>query len=160
MRATALCPRGEYYSSASTAQIPLLYPPSRDFGHDSMSPLFHIRSLLSKRSPHHKKWFYIWLAIAPLTTPFALLRESRTSFQVGVTIFSSPVCFWSRSVAVIPNLPFFYAVWRTWSHYRGSFYVTNNYTFLNPKTNLDSMESFAVLGRSHKLKSHNPPIKS
>ncbi|KAF8582808.1 hypothetical protein K439DRAFT_1647417 [Ramaria rubella] len=74
-------------------QIPVFYPPSVDLGDDSLSPLPHMQLFFSKRTPHHRKGFYIWLIIAPLTAPFAL-------------------------IPVIPNLPFFYAAWRAWSHYR------------------------------------------
>ncbi|KAH9890109.1 mitochondrial K+-H+ exchange-related-domain-containing protein [Cubamyces lactineus] len=72
----------------ATPQIPLIYPPSA-----CTSPLPHIQSLLAKRTPRHKKGFWFWLAISPLTAPFAL-------------------------IPIIPNFPFFFCVWRSWSHYR------------------------------------------
>ncbi|OBZ69008.1 hypothetical protein A0H81_11034 [Grifola frondosa] len=71
-----------------TPVIPLIYPPSA-----CISPLPHLRSLLEKRTPRHKKGFYIWMLAAPLTTPFML-------------------------IPIIPNFPFFFCVWRSWSHYR------------------------------------------
>lgn len=68
--------------------IPLVYPPSV-----CVSPIPHLHSLLDKRTPKHRKGFWMWLAIAPLTAPFAI-------------------------VPIIPNFPFFFCVWRSWSHYR------------------------------------------
>ncbi|KAI0647664.1 mitochondrial K+-H+ exchange-related-domain-containing protein [Trametes meyenii] len=69
-------------------QIPLIYPPSA-----CTSPIPHLRSLVEKRTPRHKKGFWFWLAVSPLTAPFAL-------------------------IPIIPNFPFFFCVWRSWSHYR------------------------------------------
>ncbi|OSD07619.1 hypothetical protein PYCCODRAFT_1430864 [Trametes coccinea BRFM310] len=68
--------------------IPLIYPPSA-----CSSPLPHLQSLVEKRTPRHKKGFWVWLAVSPLTAPFAL-------------------------IPIIPNFPFFFCVWRSWSHYR------------------------------------------
>ncbi|CAL1712492.1 unnamed protein product [Somion occarium] len=68
--------------------IPLIYP-----GTVCSSPMAHFRSLLEKRTPRHRKGFFMWMFIAPLTAPFML-------------------------IPVIPNLPFFFCVWRSWSHYR------------------------------------------
>ncbi|OCH88456.1 hypothetical protein OBBRIDRAFT_795226 [Obba rivulosa] len=69
-------------------KIPLIYPPSL-----GTSPLPHLRSLLERRTPRHRKGFITWLAISPFTAPFML-------------------------VPIIPNLPFFFCAWRSWSHYR------------------------------------------
>ncbi|KAH9080564.1 mitochondrial K+-H+ exchange-related-domain-containing protein [Lactarius deliciosus] len=55
--------------------------------------LSHLETLLSRRTPRHRKGFYTWMLLAPLTAPFML-------------------------IPVIPNLPFFFCVWRSWSHYR------------------------------------------
>ncbi|GBE89343.1 hypothetical protein SCP_1600040 [Sparassis crispa] len=68
--------------------IPLVYPPSA-----RSSPLQQLRTLLEKRTPRHRRGFITWLLIAPLTSPFIL-------------------------VPVIPNFPFFFCAWRSWSHYR------------------------------------------
>ncbi|KAI1794761.1 mitochondrial K+-H+ exchange-related-domain-containing protein [Ganoderma leucocontextum] len=81
-----IVPRGLKSETAPT--IPLVYPPSV-----CASPIPHLHSLLDKRTPKHRKGFWMWLAIAPLTAPFAI-------------------------VPVIPNFPFFFCVWRSWSHYR------------------------------------------
>ncbi|KAI0771115.1 mitochondrial K+-H+ exchange-related-domain-containing protein [Trametes elegans] len=68
--------------------VPLIYPPSA-----CASPLPHLQTLVEKRAPRHKKGFWFWLAVSPLTAPFAL-------------------------IPIIPNFPFFFCVWRSWSHYR------------------------------------------
>ncbi|GJJ13278.1 hypothetical protein Clacol_007529 [Clathrus columnatus] len=72
-------------------KIPMFYPSS--VYPKNETPLPHMQILLTKRKPHHRKGFYIWLIVTPLTAPFAL-------------------------VPIIPNLPFFYAAWRAWSHYK------------------------------------------
>ncbi|KAJ3826811.1 mitochondrial K+-H+ exchange-related-domain-containing protein [Lentinula raphanica] len=71
-------------------QIRLLYPPSIQ---DSESSLGQLRQLIHAREPKHKKGFWIWMIIAPFTAPFML-------------------------IPIIPNIPFFFCVWRSWSHYR------------------------------------------
>ncbi|PIL22968.1 hypothetical protein GSI_15665 [Ganoderma sinense ZZ0214-1] len=81
-----IVPRGQKSETAPT--IPLVYPPSV-----CAAPIPHLRSLLDKRTPKHRKGFWMWLAIAPVTAPFAI-------------------------VPIIPNFPFFFCVWRSWSHYR------------------------------------------
>ncbi|KAJ3524212.1 hypothetical protein NM688_g8600 [Phlebia brevispora] len=68
--------------------IPLIYPSTV-----CSSPLEHLRTLLAKRTPRHRRGFYMWMIIAPLTAPFMI-------------------------IPIIPNLPFFFCVWRSWSHYR------------------------------------------
>ncbi|TFY70974.1 hypothetical protein EVG20_g2039 [Dentipellis fragilis] len=68
--------------------IPFVHPKSL-----SPSPLSHLRAILEKRTPRHKKGFWVWLLVSPLTAPFML-------------------------IPIIPNLPFFFCVWRSWSHYR------------------------------------------
>ncbi|KAI0366671.1 hypothetical protein BV20DRAFT_971606 [Pilatotrama ljubarskyi] len=76
------------FNIRAALQIPLVYPPSA-----CTSPLPHLQSLVEKRTPRHKKGFIVWLAVSPLTAPFAL-------------------------IPIIPNFPFFFCVWRSWSHYR------------------------------------------
>ncbi|KAI6042726.1 mitochondrial K+-H+ exchange-related-domain-containing protein [Pisolithus marmoratus] len=81
-------------------KIPLIYPPSvystlsaprsDESMHHSLS---HLRVLLDNREPRHRRGFYLWMLIAPLTIPLAI-------------------------VPVIPNIPFFFCAWRSWSHYR------------------------------------------
>ncbi|KAH9980294.1 mitochondrial K+-H+ exchange-related-domain-containing protein [Lactifluus volemus] len=81
-------PRSPTEEQKKTAFIPLVHP--KFVG---TSPLAHLESILSRRSPRHRKGFYMWMLLAPLTAPFML-------------------------IPVIPNLPFFFCVWRSWSHYR------------------------------------------
>ncbi|TBU23259.1 mitochondrial K+-H+ exchange-related-domain-containing protein [Dichomitus squalens] len=68
--------------------IPLVFPTSV-----SPAPIPHLHSLLERRTPKHRKGFWMWLAISPLTAPFAI-------------------------IPIIPNFPFFFCIWRSWSHYR------------------------------------------
>ncbi|KAF9452920.1 hypothetical protein P691DRAFT_755954 [Macrolepiota fuliginosa MF-IS2] len=72
------------------SRIPLIYPSS--LSSDSES-LLHLKKLVEHRMPRHRRGFYAWMIIAPFTAPFMI-------------------------VPVIPNLPFFFCVWRSWSHYR------------------------------------------
>ncbi|KAI0081610.1 hypothetical protein K474DRAFT_1613374 [Panus rudis PR-1116 ss-1] len=71
----------------SIPTIPLIYP-----GAVCNSPMAHFRSLLEKRTPRHKRGAWFWLLISPLTAPFMI-------------------------IPVIPNLPFFFCIWRSWHHY-------------------------------------------
>lgn len=90
----------EKQSPRDVLRIPLIYPPSiyaslpstgvNEVPHPS---IIHLRTLLTSREPRHRRGFWMWMAIAPLTAPFIL-------------------------VPVIPNLPFFFCAWRSWSHYR------------------------------------------
>lgn len=90
----------EKQSPRDVLRIPLIYPPSiyaslpptglNEVSHPS---IIHLRTLLTSRGPRHRRGFWMWLAIAPLTAPFII-------------------------VPVIPNLPFFFCAWRSWSHYR------------------------------------------
>lgn len=71
-------------------RIPLLYPPSITTSHVALAQL---REYTKARMPMHRTGFYTWAAIAPFTAPFMI-------------------------IPVIPNLPFFFCVWRSWSHYK------------------------------------------
>ncbi|KAF8262284.1 mitochondrial K+-H+ exchange-related-domain-containing protein [Lactarius quietus] len=81
-------PRGPTEEQKKAAFIPLVHP--KFVG---TPPLAHLESLLSRRTPRHRKGFYTWVLLTPLTAPFML-------------------------IPVIPNLPFFFCVWRSWSHYK------------------------------------------
>ncbi|KAH8114328.1 mitochondrial K+-H+ exchange-related-domain-containing protein [Phellopilus nigrolimitatus] len=70
--------------------IPLVHPV---FYGSKTSPLLNLQALLKKRTPDHRRGFYFWMFISPLTAPFML-------------------------IPVIPNLPFFFCVWRSWHHYK------------------------------------------
>jgi len=76
--------------SKESLRIPLLYPPSISTGPDTLSDL---RALVKYRTPKHRRGCYLWALVAPITAPFMI-------------------------VPVIPNIPFFFCVWRSWSHYR------------------------------------------
>ncbi|KAK2465405.1 hypothetical protein APHAL10511_002759 [Amanita phalloides] len=76
--------------SSEVLKIPLFYPPSICTRSETLGDL---RALVSHRIPKHRKGFYFWVLVAPLTTPLVL-------------------------IPVIPNIPFFFCVWRSWSHYR------------------------------------------
>ena len=53
-----------------------------------------LSALAARRTPHHRKYL-IWCIVGmPFTAPFAL-------------------------IPVVPNLPFFYLVWRAYSHWSG-----------------------------------------
>jgi len=55
--------------------------------------LSELRGYTEHRILKHRKGFYFWMLIAPLTVPFII-------------------------IPIIPNLPFFFCAWRSWSHYR------------------------------------------
>jgi len=68
----------------------LVFPPSLISPSEVLSEL---RAHVEHRIPQHRNGFYLWMLIAPLTAPLKL-------------------------IPIIPNLPFFFSVWRSWSHYR------------------------------------------
>ncbi|KAN0062289.1 hypothetical protein ACQY0O_005470 [Thecaphora frezii] len=81
------------------AKIPLLYPSS------FLKPeplMVSLKNLADQRTPHHYRRFWTCVVGMPFTIPFAL-------------------------IPVIPNLPFFYLVYRAWSHwkaYKSSAFLT------------------------------------
>jgi len=84
--------------ASALSKVPLIYPPSiypapLATGSKMHPSLALLRTLLSNREPRHRRGFYMWMLIAPLTTPFML-------------------------IPIIPNLPFFFCAWRSWSHYK------------------------------------------
>lgn len=133
-------------------RIPLIYPPSiyaslpptgvNEVSHPSIT---HLRTLLTSREPRHRRGFWMWMAIAPLTAPFMI-------------------------VPVIPNLPFFFCVWRSWSHYRA--YRTSQYlsSLLDqglitpePSASLDELYTSYVPSLSNIESLHSPtapPLRS
>ncbi|KAL0067519.1 hypothetical protein AAF712_005510 [Marasmius tenuissimus] len=80
----------EKEKNAPQLSIPLLFPASV---YTAQTSLDHLRQLLSTRGPRHRRGIYLWIGLIPFTAPFML-------------------------IPVIPNLPFFFCVWRSWSHYR------------------------------------------
>ena len=100
--------------------IPLFFPPNV---YSTQTSLDHLRQLLSTRGPRHRRGVYVWIALMPLTAPFML-------------------------IPVIPNLPFFFCVWRSWSHYRAyrasqylSTLVENKVISPEPNDNLNAVYS-------------------
>jgi len=73
---------------AQQPHIPLIYPQ-----HIITSPLLNLEKLVDKRAPRHKRGAWFWLLVSPLTAPFML-------------------------IPIIPNLPFFFCIWRSWHHFR------------------------------------------
>ena len=88
------------------SQIPLVYPPSILSGESSIA---HLKSLVQSRAPRHKRLFWTYLIAAPFTAPFMIIR----TLPSHRTSLSNPLF-----IAIIPNFPFFFCVWRSWSHYR------------------------------------------
>lgn len=88
-------PRSSSEPEDQKKTIPLVHPTIV-----GTSPLSHLEAILTRRGPRHRKGFYTWMLLAPLTAPFML-------------------------IPVIPNLPFFFCVWRSWSHY--SAYKASDY---------------------------------
>lgn len=60
-------------------QIPLIYP--RSLSSDSES-LLHLKRLVEYRMPQHRRGFYLWMIIAPLTAPFMIVRTFLVLFQI------------------------------------------------------------------------------
>lgn len=86
--------RADAAQSQSQPPLPAIrmhYPPSL------LNPnhlRFNLTNLVAARAPHHRSRM-IWCCVGmPFTIPFMLLP-------------------------VVPNLPFFYLVWRAWSHLKG-----------------------------------------
>ncbi|SNX81711.1 uncharacterized protein MEPE_00416 [Melanopsichium pennsylvanicum] len=70
--------------------VPLLYPPTLL---DPKKLMKSLKNLTDHRTPHHYRRFWYCVVGMPITIPFAL-------------------------VPVVPNLPFFYLVYRAWSHWK------------------------------------------
>jgi len=68
--------------------IPLYYAPSV-----LPNPLDHFTTLISQRLPVHRKWMWVWLLVSPVTAPFAI-------------------------IPIMPNIPFFFCLWRAYNHWR------------------------------------------
>lgn len=64
-------PFAKHLTSFMILKIPLVYPSLYD---GRTPPLKHLQSLLEKRVPSHRKGFYFWALISPLTVPFIVIR--------------------------------------------------------------------------------------
>ncbi|CAE6421289.1 unnamed protein product [Rhizoctonia solani] len=80
----------EEQTKTHTVSIPLIYPPSFM---SSVDPLVSLQDQLSIRSPLHRRKTWFWVGVMPFTAPFML-------------------------IPVMPNLPFFFCVWRAWTHWK------------------------------------------
>ncbi|EGN98487.1 hypothetical protein SERLA73DRAFT_183524 [Serpula lacrymans var. lacrymans S7.3] len=119
---------GSNIEKSQDNHISLIYPPSvyTSLTTTAASQLthpciIHLRALLTTRIPRHRRGFWAWMIIAPFTAPFML-------------------------IPVIPNLPFFFCVWRSWSHYRAyrasqylSSLLDRNLIVPKPSEELDSL---------------------
>ncbi|KAL5635465.1 hypothetical protein ACGC1H_004304 [Rhizoctonia solani] len=80
----------EQQTKTHNVSIPLIYPPSFM---SSVDPLVSLQEQLVLRSPLHRRKTWFWVGVIPFTAPFML-------------------------IPVIPNLPFFFCVWRAWTHWK------------------------------------------
>ncbi|KAI6030900.1 mitochondrial K+-H+ exchange-related-domain-containing protein [Pisolithus orientalis] len=115
--------------------IRLIYPPSlysslsTPLSDESVHPsLSHLRVLLDSRGPRHRRGFYLWMMITPLTFPLTI-------------------------IPVIPNIPFFFCAWRSWSHYKA--YKSSQYLsslidqgFVHPEPNQELDEVYRLFSPS------------
>ncbi|KAG8962743.1 hypothetical protein FRC03_003838 [Tulasnella sp. 419] len=108
-------------------KIPLFYPSQVG----PTKPLQHLTQLLDHRGPKHRKWFWIFAIAAPFTAPFAL-------------------------IPVIPNLPFFFCVWRAWSHWKA--YKAADY--LRKLISLDAVQPTPSPILDEVYATHPPPADS
>jgi len=80
-------------SEGTSNPLPPADPISLVYPSNFPDPLANFRETIVQRTPLHRSGFWRWMIIAPFTAPFAL-------------------------VPIIPNLPFFFCAWRSWSHHR------------------------------------------
>ncbi|KAJ7068799.1 mitochondrial K+-H+ exchange-related-domain-containing protein [Mycena amicta] len=73
---------------ADDSEIPLFYPPTILSGPQSLE---NLRALVDERIPLHNRGMYMWIFFAVLSAPLKL-------------------------IPIIPNFPFYFCAWRTWSH--------------------------------------------
>ncbi|KAF7302174.1 hypothetical protein MIND_00784300 [Mycena indigotica] len=68
--------------------IPLFYPPTMLSGPQSLE---NLKTLVEQRIPIHSRGIYLWIFFGVLSAPLKL-------------------------IPIIPNFPFYFCAWRTWSH--------------------------------------------
>ncbi|CAE7124094.1 unnamed protein product [Rhizoctonia solani] len=109
-------------TNAHDISIPLIYPPSFM---SSVDPLASLQQQLALRSPLHRRKTWFWVGVIPFTAPFML-------------------------IPVMPNLPFFFCVWRAWTHWKAhkaSIYLlelsNKDAIHTSPSQDLDSVYSNA-----------------
>ncbi|KIY44749.1 hypothetical protein FISHEDRAFT_67308 [Fistulina hepatica ATCC 64428] len=108
--------------------ISLVYPPSELTDATSIT---HLRSTLAHHIPRHRQGLLTWMLISPLTFPFTI-------------------------VPLIPNFPFFFCVWRSWSHYRA--YRASQY--LNSLLDHGAIHPRADAALDAVYRTHAPKINS
>jgi len=118
-------------------QIPLIHPTKLA---RTTSPLIHLQNLVEKRIPSHRKGFYLWMLVSPLTAPFMI-------------------------VPIVPNIPFFFCVWRSWHHYRA--YKASSYLdsllhkgIIVPEVNIGLDRIYENCQRRLSQTPHLPPTAS
>jgi hypothetical protein len=67
-----------------------------------------IGEIVRRRRPIHQQYRWRWALVIPLTLPFSLIPGTAPKTSV--------------LILVLPNFPFFYAVYRIWSHHKGDFH--------------------------------------
>ncbi|PIB00017.1 hypothetical protein CB0940_03656 [Cercospora beticola] len=108
-------------------QVECLYPGA--FLNGSKVPEI-LKRLATERQVLHRKRIWQSIALMPVVAPFAL-------------------------VPVIPNLPFFYLVWRAWSHYKALYggrllehLVTHNHIKIAPSAQMDQLYAAGLISPS------------
>ncbi|KAJ7167689.1 mitochondrial K+-H+ exchange-related-domain-containing protein [Mycena filopes] len=79
---------GRSVAAAKDTQVPLVYPPSVLSGPQSLD---HLKALVEERIPLHNRGLVMWIFFAVLSAPLKL-------------------------IPIIPNFPFYFCAWRSWSH--------------------------------------------
>ncbi|KAJ3514356.1 hypothetical protein NLJ89_g2430 [Agrocybe chaxingu] len=110
--------------------IPLIFPPS--IVTPSMA-LSELKAYTAHRIPRHRRGFWGWMLVAPFTAPFMI-------------------------IPIIPNLPFFFCVWRSWSHYRA--YRSSKYLQSLIEHDVIAPEASEALDEVYKLRSIEEPTSS
>ncbi|KAJ7887578.1 mitochondrial K+-H+ exchange-related-domain-containing protein, partial [Mycena olivaceomarginata] len=86
----SIAPPLELKGSGKDAQFPLLYPPTVLSGPQSLD---HLKALVEERIPIHNRGLMLYIFFAILSAPLKL-------------------------IPIIPNFPFYFCAWRSWSHWK------------------------------------------
>ncbi|KAJ7129184.1 mitochondrial K+-H+ exchange-related-domain-containing protein [Mycena epipterygia] len=82
---------GKIVEAGRDTRVPLLYPPAVFSGPQSLD---HLRALVAERIPLHNRGAMMWIFFAVLSAPL-------------------------KFIPIIPNFPFYFCAWRSWSHLKG-----------------------------------------
>ncbi|KAJ6560344.1 mitochondrial K+-H+ exchange-related-domain-containing protein [Mycena capillaripes] len=88
--APPLEPKDQTVEGGNDMQVPLLYPATVFSGPQSLE---HLKSLVTDRIPLHNRGLMMWIFFAILSAPLKL-------------------------IPIIPNFPFYFCAWRSWSHWK------------------------------------------